>query len=404
MIAAPASISTSTTAFKKVSLLVWNLSTNDGAIRAALLASALQRLNYEVEIIGFLFGDSVYSALSDHVSVYPIKGCAYPQFLGSIHQLLQHIHGDIIYAIKPQPASFGVALLKRLMTHRPVILDIDDWELSWHGGDDYHYAWGVKRLIRDVITPDSGLRRPDHPLYLQWMEKLVQHADAITVHNTFLHQRFGGTFVPNGKDINLFDPQQYDAQTLKAQYGLSHYRTLMFPGAPRPYKGLEDVLAALELLDEPDLRLVLVGGSPYDDYDQQLMQQWSRRIIQLPPQPAHRMPELVAAADVIVVPQRDTAATRAQFPLKLTDGMSMAKPILASRVGDIPMILGDTGYLVDPGSPEQIATTIQSIFSDPATAAHKGALARQRCAEWYSIDAMADGLADVIAGLTDSEK
>ena len=164
------------------------------------------------------------------------------------------------------------------MTHRPVILDIDDWELSWHGGDDYHYAWGVKRLIRDVITPNGGLRRPDHPLYLQWMEQLVQRADAITVHNSFLYQRFGGAFVPNGKDISLFDPEQYDAQALKVRDGLSEYRTLMFPGAPRPYKGLEDVLAALELLDEPDLRLVIVGGSPYDNYDQQLMQQWSSRI------------------------------------------------------------------------------------------------------------------------------
>jgi glycosyltransferase involved in cell wall biosynthesis len=163
---------------------------------------------------------------------------------------------------------------------------------------------------------------------------------------------------------------------------------------------LEDVLAALELLDQPDLRLVIVGGSPYDDYDQQLMQQWSSRIIQLPRQPAQMMPEIVAAADVIVVPQRDTAATRAQFPLKLTDGMAMAKPILASRVGDIPTILGNTGYLVDPDSPEQIATTIQSIFADPVSAAYKGALARQRCAEQYSIEAMADRLADVIAGLT----
>ena len=396
MIAVPASLTT----FKKVSLLVWNLSTNDGAIRAALLAAALQRLNYEVEIVGFLFGDSVYSALSDQFPVRHVQGCAYPQFLGSIHQLLQQIQGDIIYAVKPQPASFGVALLKQVMTHRPVILDIDDWELSWHGGDDYHYAWGVKRLIRDVITPNGGLRRPDHPLYLQWMEQLVQRADAITVHNSFLYQRFGGAFVPNGKDISLFDPEQYDAQALKVRYGLSEYRTLMFPGAPRPYKGLEDVLAALELLDEPDLRLVIVGGSPYDDYDQQLIQQWSSRIIQLPRQPAHLMPEIVAAADVIVVPQRDTAATRAQFPLKLTDGMAMAKPILASRVGDIPTILGNTGYLVDPGSPEQIATTIQSIFADPVAAAHKGALARQRCAEQYSIEAMADRLADVIAGLT----
>ncbi len=395
---------TPTSSFKTVSILVWNLATNDGAIRAALLAAALKHLGYEVEIVGCLFGESLYSALSNQFPVRYVKGYAYPQFFGSAYQLLKQIQGDIIYAIKPQPASFGVALLKRLMTDRPVILDIDDWELSWHGGDAYRYPWGIKRLLKDLLLPNGELHRPDHPLYLQWMERLVKQADAITVHNQFLYQRFGGAFVPNGKDVKLFDPQQYDMQALKQRYGLSNYRTLMFPGAPRPYKGLEDVLAALDLLNQSDLRLVIVGGSPYDDYDQQLMQRWSHRIIQLPRQPADQMPEIVAAADVIVVPQRDTAATRAQFPLKLTDGMAMAKPILASRVGDIPDILADTGYLVDPDAPAQIAAAIQSIFADPAAAAGKGLSARARCIEHYSIEAMSTRLASVMSDLGDPSK
>ena len=39
----------------------------------------------------------------------------------------------------------------------------------------------------------------------------------------------------------------------------------------------------------------------------------------------------------------------------------MAKPILATRVGDIPHILGDTGYLVAPDSPQQLAEAIESV-------------------------------------------
>ena len=42
----------------------------------------------------------------------------------------------------------------------------------------------------------------------------------------------------------------------------------------------------------------------------------------------------------------------------------MAKPILATRVGDIPDILGDTGYLVDSSCPEQIAEQIEFIFQN----------------------------------------
>ncbi|AUB40353.1 Glycosyltransferase involved in cell wall bisynthesis [Nostoc flagelliforme CCNUN1] len=383
----------------KVSLLVWNLSTNDGFIRASLLKAALIRLGYEVEILGFLFGNELYGAIRLESEVYAVEGINYPSFFKSVGKILKHIDGDIIYAIKPQPASFGVALLKKLYTRRAVILDIDDWELSWHGGDEWQYRPTLKQLAKDLFKKDGVLRLPNHPLYLKWMEALVNQANAVTVHTEFLHQRFGGTFVPNGKDTSLFDPAQYDAESSRSRYGLSQYRILMFPGAPRPYKGLEDVLIALDKINQPDLRLVIVGGSPYDDYDQQLQQKWGRWIIKLPKYPADVMPDLVAAAHIVVVPQRDTPETRAQFPLKLTDGMAMAKPILSTRVGDIPKILGDTGYLVEPACPEQIAEQIQLIFQNLESANQRGIKARERCVEHYSIEAMASVLKSVIARL-----
>ena len=111
------------------------------------------------------------------------------------------------------------------------------------------------------------------------------------------------------------------------------------------------------------------------------------------------MPFVVAAAHLVVVPQRDTPAALAQFPLKLTDAMSMAKPVLATNVGDIPEILGDTGYLVAPSSPEQIAEKIQIIFENLEEANQKALLARKRCIDFYSIDAMTSILSDAIAQL-----
>jgi glycosyltransferase involved in cell wall biosynthesis len=383
----------------KVSLLVWNLSANDGIIRASLLSNALMKLNYEVEVLGFLFDQPLYTAVPSDLPIYSLEGGKYPDFFKPVAQLLNKIDGDFIYAIKPQPASFGLALLKKLFSRLPVILDIDDWELSWYGGDEWQYHPTPKQLARDLLKKEGALRRPDHPLYLQWMEKLISQADAVTVHTSFLQKRFGGIIVPNGKDISLFDPERYDPEISRTRFKLSGYRILMFPGAPRPYKGLEDVLVALDYLNEPDLRLVIVGGSPYDDYDQQLMQRWGHWIIQLPRCSVQMMPEIVSAAHIIVIPQRDSPETRAQFPLKLTDGMAMAKPILSTRVGDIPEILGDTGYLVDPSSPEQIAQKIKWIFQNLDAANAQGIQARKRCIEHYSIDTMAAILSDVLAEL-----
>ncbi|HEY9300208.1 MAG TPA: glycosyltransferase, partial [Phormidium sp.] len=307
--------------------------------------------------------------------------------------------GDIIYAVKLKPTSFGLSIIKKITARCPIILDIDDWELSWHGGEQWKYRPSLKQFYRDTLKPDRALRYPDHPLYLKWMESLVSYANTITLHTQFLKDRFGGVYLPNGKDTTLFDPSQFDSEASRIRYGLTGYRILMFPGAPRPYKGLEDVLAALDRLNQPDLRLVIVGGSPYDAYDNQLMQQWERWIIKLPKYPVSEMPAVVAAAHIVVVPQRDTPAAQAQFPLKLTDGMAMAKPILSTYVGDIPEILGGTGYLVAPESPEEIAEKIQWIFEHLDEANQQGIKARERCISHYSTETMASILSDVIKDL-----
>lgn len=382
----------------KVSLVVSDLS-GGGSVRAFLLAQVLQSLNYQVEIVGFLFGKELYAIPPSGIGVVSVVGTKYPEFLRSTRQLLQKIDGDIIYAVKPKPTSFGVSLLKKISNHRPLIVDMDDWELSWHGGDNWKYRPSPKQFYRDIFKENGALRFPDHPLYLQWMEKLVSKADAVTIDTQFLQERFGGVYVPNGKDTVMFDPHKYNSQASRERYGLAQYRILMFPGAPRPHKGVEDVLMALDKLNQPDLRLVIVGGSPYDDYDDKLIEKWGRWIIKLPKTPVEMMPEIVAAAHIVVVPQRDNLTARAQFPLKLSDGMAMAKPVLSTRVGDIPEILAQTGYLVDPGCPEQIAEQIQLIFEDLDAANHRGVKARERCVEKYSINTMGSTLSQLIASL-----
>ncbi|MGI0497504.1 glycosyltransferase family 4 protein [Limnospira platensis CENA597] len=369
-----------------------------GVVRSFLIAQALKMLNYQVEILGFLVeGKNIYVTPAFDVSIFSVAvDDNYQNFISASPKILEKVDGDIIYAVKPRSSSFGISLIKKVMSRRPLVLDIDDWELSWQGGDDWKYSPNPKQLAKDILKKDGVLRNPDYRFYLKLMEKLVSYSDAVTVNTKFIQNRFGGVYLPNGKDTTLFDPSKYNPEMSRSRYHLSEYKILMFPGAPRPYKGVEDVLMALDLIDQSDFKLVIVGGSPYDNYDDILMETWGRWIIKLPNFPAEKMPEIVAAAHVIVVPQRDHPATRAQFPLKLTDGMSMAKPVLASRVGDIPEILGDTGYLVEPNSPEQIADTLQLIFQDLHVANDRGLQARKRCVELYSIEAMANVLSNVI--------
>jgi glycosyltransferase involved in cell wall biosynthesis len=384
---------------KKISVLAPDLS-GGGGTRVYLIAQVLQQLNYQVTVYGPVFGEKIYPTPPQNLPVVWVKGNNYPQFFGQIKTLLDRLDGDILYAVKPRPTSFGIGLLKRLFSQRPLILDIDDWEMSWFGGDQWSYRPHPKQLTRDILKKNGALRDPHHPLYLHWMESLISQSDAITVNNQFLQKRYGGVYVPNGKDTELFNPNLYDPVACRQKYGLAADKVLMFPGTARPHKGLEDVLTALDQLNDPDFKLVVVGGRDIGDgYLDSLLEQGKRWLIRLPAQPIDKMPEVIAAAHAIIVPQRDNPTANAQFPIKLTDGMAMAKPIISTKVGDIPEILADIAYLVEPRSPIQLAATIQEVFNDLDTANMRGIKARERCIASYSTTAMATILSQIITSL-----
>ncbi|NEO96188.1 MAG: glycosyltransferase family 1 protein, partial [Moorea sp. SIO3G5] len=119
---------------KKVSLVVSDLS-GGGAIRAFLLGQVLKKLNYAIEIVGFMFGKELYATPPSGFTITSVPGGKYPGVLTAARDLLKKIDGDIIYAVKPKPTSFGLSVLKKFTSRRPIILDMDDWELSWYGGD-----------------------------------------------------------------------------------------------------------------------------------------------------------------------------------------------------------------------------------------------------------------------------
>lgn len=384
----------------KISILVSDLSSSgsgrwglESGDRPFVISKALNLAGYQTEIVGLSDGPGTHQNLDQPIRIVQRKSGV--GLWRSLQQVINAPQGDILYAYKPKPTSFGLALAARQLKQKPLFLDIDDWEMSWHGGDRYKYPFSFRQFGRDFLKPNGALRNPDHPVYLQRLEQWTKHADGITTHNTFLQNRFGGQWLPNGKDVHLFNPDHYDPEQSRKTLGLSGYRVLMFPGAPRPYKGVEDVLKALDILNEPDLKLVIIGGSPYDDYDSKLHQQWRKHLIQLPKTSYSKMPSCIAAAHVLVVPQRDDPATRAQFPLKITDGMAMAKPVLATRVGDIPRILGNTGFLVDADAPEAIAAMIRHIFENYDAALAKGRQARERCKAEFSIERMSTILGNI---------
>jgi glycosyltransferase involved in cell wall biosynthesis len=383
----------------KISILAPDLA-GGGMTRAYWIAQLAQALGHEVEIAGPLIREPrVYPEPPPELRVTAVAG-------GSLAALVERLAppsaADVLIAIKPLRSSFGVALEARKGRRRPLILDIDDWEPELLGGALARPGEALRRALLDPLRALRGaawrLRRTVGREQLFEGRRLLGlcgEADAVTVNSRALAARFGGTLLPSGKDTRRFDPRKFDADACRARLGLAEQRVLMFPGTPQPHKGLEDVLEALDRLARPELRLVLVGGRT-TVYRESLRQRGARHLVELPRQPSAEMPAVVAAAHVVVVPQRDGEVSRAQFPMKLTDAMAMAKPILCTAVGDVPEVVGDAAWVVEPGRPDQLAEALGRILSDPDAAARRGERARQRCLERLSIDANAPLLAAVL--------
>lgn len=360
----------------KISVLAFDLSDNATG-RADLLARLLAP-RWEVEVIGPRFGESVWPPALDGAVVHravAVGGARrYPRFARLWGELLARADGDVLYASKPRPTSYGTALLARRRRRRPLLLDIDDWEVGFfrRGG-----AWGTLGRALNLANPNG----------LPWtwlMERLTGSADTITVASRFLQRRFGGTLIPHVRDTEAWDPARHDRAQARARLGLGGERVVMFLGTPRGHKGVDDLVEAVGTLGG-DVRLVLVGADPRAEAGRRwAARPWVRLIGAIP---FDEVPRYLMAADAVAVPQRATSDTVGQVPAKIFDAMALARPIVSTAVSMIPEILQDCGVLVPPGDVVALATGLRRLLDDPASAQELGRRARARCQAHYSFTA-----------------
>ena len=369
----------------KVSVLCFDLA--DNAIGRAELLARLLEPRYEVDVVGPQFADTIWRPVAEGpIPHRGVRARRYPGFARAIPSLLRLIDGDVIYASKPRPTSFGLGMLARARRRRPLILDVDDWELGFFYRSG---AWGA-------VGRALNLRNPNGLTWTWLAERLAPAADGVTVASSFLQRRFGGALVPHVRDTDVWDPARHDRAAARAALGVGARRVVMFLGTPRGYKGVEDLVEAMDSLDDRVL-LALVGVDPASGW----ATRWggSSRIRVVGEIPFDDVPRFLAAADVVAVPQRATTDTIGQVPAKLIDAMAMARPIVATDVSMIPTILDGCGVVVPSGDPPALAKAIGELLADPARADDLGRRARQRCIDHYSFAVARATLFPLIDGL-----
>jgi glycosyltransferase involved in cell wall biosynthesis len=358
--------------------------------RVRLLARVLAR-RFEVEVLGYHFDPAELDPRAPRDFPYrAVAARPLPGFLEDARKLASMVSGDVLYAMKPRPTSFGTALALARRRGIPLVVDVDDWEPTMI----HPYS---RHALKNAVYALPRLRHPNNYLFTAAFDRMIGLADGVTTVSRFFQERYqrgAQPFVlaPQYVDTARFDPARYDREALRRELGCEGF-TLVFAGIAQPNKGVGEILEALRRLPDRPWQLLIVG--PKTPYALSLAEQ-DARVRLLGTQPPEETPKYLALADAVALPQRAEPASLGQMPMKLFEAMAMGCPVVSTRLADIPEVLDGCGLVVSPGDPAALAEALAALMTHPAQARQLGEAARRKVLSAYSYERGAQELGDLM--------
>ncbi|HKP95039.1 MAG TPA: glycosyltransferase [Fibrobacteria bacterium] len=261
-----------------------------------------------------------------------------PRFIPQELKLVDRFRPDVLMARSDPTLSFmATARLRSL----PLVLETDG------PVEEMDRYWGVdSSWVRPLDSWRA--RRADALLYISeacrelWLSKRIRREKLF--------------YTPNAAHPDRFRPQNPSVRReLRAKFGLDgNAKVIGFSGILRPWHGLDNLLAAaLPLLEEdPDVRILLIGAVDGPGVlDRCGLPEAIRkeRLVFTGPVPYARMGDHIDLADCLALPYAHSTLFHFS-PMKLFEGMSLGKVIVAPRMGQIKEMLGDLSSpaLYDP--------------------------------------------------------
>lgn len=363
---------------------------------ATALAKHLQQA-YQVEIVGPDLGSGVCAMYRDTFPYRVVPAprlYRLPDFIWESRRLSRALDGDLIIAVKAYANTIPLAWWEKVRRGRRAVAYLDEWDGA---------LFSMLNLRQKCRSALGNLHHPLEDIYYPWIEKLIPRLDTVLSTTTFLQKKFGGHLVHMGVDTDYFSPSaEAEVEALKHELGLGSLKNIVFGGVVRPHKGIELILEALAQLGNARYRLVIVG--PKNAHVEHLLAEERYRpyLVALGARPKEEMPRYLSLADAIVLPLSNNLLAQSQMPCKVFEAMSMAKPVIASQVSDLPLVLEGCGRLVPPDDATALARAIDELFSNEAEARQLGLAAREKCIRLYSRDVTRNQLIKLAASLLDA--
>ena len=192
------------------------------------------------------------------------------------------------------------------------------------------------------------------------------------VHSRHIH------VLPLGVDTEIFHPRE--APRVRG-------RIVAMASADSPLKGVDVLLRAVaKVATERDVHLIVVSklqkGGPTEKLVRELA--LGERVKFVSGISDDELGALMASAEIAAVPSRYEG-----FSLPAVEHMASGTPLVASRAGALPEVVGDAAVLCAPGDVEELAATLRRLHDSPEERARVGAAGYRRVQERYTWRAVA---------------
>lgn len=224
------------------------------------------------------------------------------------------------------------------------------------------------KFIFDVYDKYDEFSGYIKPLGFDLFGHLLKTADMrLFASHALLHslgQPEHDAILSNGLDANHFRPIDKAEARHKLQLPADATYVGYF-GSMEPDRGVQDLIAAVQILREQGQSIeLLLGGKAHDSL--QLDQPGIRYLGNVP---FVDVPYALAASDVLAIPHRRSAFLDAAAPNKIGEALVMQRPIVATRspnlTANFPQQAQELDpYLAEPSQPSSLATALAQQLLD----------------------------------------
>jgi colanic acid biosynthesis glycosyl transferase WcaI len=225
-----------------------------------------------------------------------------------------------------------------------------------------------------------------------WLEKICyQSAWLITGQSKSIveniQQRFPGRPVfhlSNGVDTELFSSGRKTVAA-RASLGTDEQFVAVYAGLHGHAQGLKQVLEAARVLaSDSRFRFVLIGDGPEKGRLQALANEMGLPNVRfLDPRPHGEIPEVLAAADAILVPL--VGQITGAVPSKIYEAMASGRPVVVIASGEPAEIVNEysAGLTVAPNDVEGLVDALRNLGEDGKLAKSLGENGRKAAVEHF---------------------